>query len=116
MFWVSFTFGIIGILIGQMVTSILAYIPNSYFSYHLIGYSIKEQLADFVPALLLSTTIAGLIFILQDILEWWPLAELVVFGVLAGILYLMGAHFLKLSAYELTKELLMKKLKNKGQQ
>lgn len=115
-FWVSFKFGIIGILIGQMVTSILAYIPNSYFSYHLIGYSIKEQLADFVPALLLSTTIAGLIFILQDLLEWWPLAELVVFGVLAGILYLMGAHFLKLSAYELTKELLMKKLKNKGQQ
>lgn len=115
-FWVSFKFGIIGILIGQMVTSILAYIPNSYFSYHLIGYSIKEQLTDFVPALLLSTTIAGLIFILQDLLEWWPLAELVVFSALAGLLYLMGAHFLKLSAYELTKELLMKKLKNKGQQ
>lgn len=108
--WMSFQYGVIGILIGQIVSSVLAYIPNSYFSYRLIGYSIKEQLADFIPGLVLSALVAGLIFGLQAWVQWWALAELVVFGLLAGLLYLAGAHILKLQAYELTKELIMKKI------
>lgn len=110
--WVSFQYGVIGILIGQIIGSVLAYIPNSYFSYRLIGYSVKEQLADFIPGLLLAAAIAGLIFGLQAWAQWWPLAELVVLGLLAGLLYLIGAHLLKLHAYELTKELVLNKLKN----
>ncbi|MBE0471377.1 MAG: lipopolysaccharide biosynthesis protein [Methyloprofundus sp.] len=109
--WVSFQYGVIGILIGQIIGSVLAYIPNSYFSYRLIGYSVKEQLADFIPGLVLSGVIAGLIFGLQAWAQWWALAELVVFGLLAGLLYLIGAHLLKLHAYELTKELVLKKFK-----
>lgn len=110
-FWVSFEYGVIGILIGQIISSLLAYIPNSYFSYRLIGYSVKEQLIDFIPGLLLSAMIAGLIFGLQAWAQWWAFAELMVFGILAGLLYLIGAHLLKFYAYELTKELVINKLK-----
>lgn len=109
----SFQYGVIGILIGQIVGSVLAYIPNSYFSYRLIDYSVKEQLADFIPSLALAVVIAGLIFGLQAWAQWWALAELVVFSLLAGLLYLVGAHLLKLHAYELTKVLVLNKLKNK---
>lgn len=109
--WVSFQYGVVGILIGQIIGSVLAYIPNSYFSYRLIGYSVKEQLADFMPGLVLSAAIAGLIFGLQAWAQWWAFAELVVFGLLAGLLYLIGAHLLKIHAYELTKELVLKKFK-----
>lgn len=110
-FWVSFQFGIVGILIGQIINSALAYIPNSYFSYQLIGYSIKEQLTDFVPTLALSIIIAGLVFALQHWLQWWPLAKLIILGLLALSLYIIGAHFLRLNAYESTKALVIKKLK-----
>jgi len=55
---VSSRYGIVAILIGQIVTSLLAYIPNSYFSARLIGYTVKEQVKDVSPSLLASV-IAG---------------------------------------------------------
>ena len=55
---VSSRYGIVAILIGQIATSLLAYIPNSYFSAKLIGYTAKEQMKDVSPSLLASV-IAG---------------------------------------------------------
>lgn len=51
---ISTRYGMTAILIGQIVTSVAAYIPNSYFSSKLIGYSVKEQLTDVSPSLLAS--------------------------------------------------------------
>ena len=48
-FLISLRYGIIGILIGQIIGSILSYIPNSYFSAKLINYPVREQLQDFLP-------------------------------------------------------------------
>ena len=48
---ISTRFGITAILIGQICTSVLAYLPNSYFSAKLIGYTVKEQLRDISPSL-----------------------------------------------------------------
>lgn len=48
---ISARYGIMSILIGQVITSILAYLPNSFFSSRLIGYSMKEQLCDVLPIL-----------------------------------------------------------------
>lgn len=44
---ISYRWGVYGLLIGQIVTSILAYLPNSYFSNRLIGYGVIEQVKDF---------------------------------------------------------------------
>ena len=112
-FWVSFQYGVIGILIGQIIGSVLAYIPNSYFSYKLIGYSVKEQLADFIPGLVLSGLIAALIYSLQLWLVWHPFIELLALGVLALGLYLIGAKLLKLHAFELVYDLVKGKWQNK---
>src|SRR5690606_14545823 len=35
---ISYRWGVYGLLIGQIVTSVLAYLPNSYYSSKLIGY------------------------------------------------------------------------------
>nr|WP_321501514.1 lipopolysaccharide biosynthesis protein [uncultured Dethiosulfovibrio sp.] len=48
---ISARYGIMSILIGRIITSILAYLPNSLFSFKLIKYSIKEQLSDILPIL-----------------------------------------------------------------
>jgi O-antigen/teichoic acid export membrane protein len=109
--WVTFQYGVIWILIGQVISSVLAYIPNSYFSYRLIGYSVKEQVVDFIPGLMLSSAIAGLIFGLQAWVQWPALVELSVFGLLAGLLYLTSAHLLEFQAYELTKKLVLKRFR-----
>lgn len=112
-FWFSFRYGVVGILIGQIVSSVLAFIPNSYFSYTLIGYSIKEQLSDFMPGLMLSGVIAGFVFYLQQALQWNPIFELITLGSIAMCLYLLGAYLLKLQAFILIKDLLMKKFNKK---
>lgn len=56
----SSKYGIVAILLGQICTSFLAYLPNSYFSVNLIGYSIREQLKDITPPLL-AALLGGLV-------------------------------------------------------
>ncbi len=110
-FVISFRFGVIGILIGQIISSILTYIPNSYFSAKLINYPVKEQLADFVPGLVLSVLIATFVYALVTFSSLPDIIELFAFGAIFVILYLLGAHFLKLNAYILIKQMLSERLK-----
>lgn len=112
-FIISFQYGVIGILLGQIIGTVLAYIPNSYFTYRLIGYSMKEQLTDFLPCLGLSFSLAGMIYYLQEVLEWLPIVELLILGLLSLILYIAGSHLLKIQAYQLVQKLLIKKIKRK---
>ncbi len=112
-FLISFKFGIIGILIGQIIASILTYIPNSYFSVKLINYPVKEQLADFVPELLLSVLVASFTYALVTFIVLPDIIKLFGFGVMSVILYLAGAHFLKLNAYILVRQILSERLKKK---
>ena len=49
--FISYCYGVIGILIGQIIGSVLAYIPNSYFSAKLIDYAIESKSLTSCPAL-----------------------------------------------------------------
>lgn len=95
---ISINFGVIGILIGQIIGSVLAYLPNSYFTVRLINYSIREQIADFMPGLILSGVVAGVTYLAVSFLAWHPLLELVGFGGMAAALYLLGAYQCKFQA------------------
>lgn len=104
-------YGVIAILLGQILNSVLAYIPNSYFSSRLIDYTVTEQVADFAPGLVLSFVIALLVYFLQQWVEWLAALEVLVFGLLAIGLYVLIAHVLRLQAYRLVRELLVSKIR-----
>ena len=105
--YISYRYGVTGILIGQIIGSVLAYIPNSYFSAKLINYSTWEQVADVLPSLVLSAVVA-LLIVAADTLTYWPdFVGLIVFGFVAGFLYLAGAHILKLQPYLLAREMIV---------
>ena len=53
-----------GLVIGQVIVSFLAYFLNSFFSLRLIGYSIKEQVMDVFPYILLATFMGFLVWLL----------------------------------------------------
>lgn len=110
---VSHRYGVVGILIGQIVTSILSYLPNSYFSAKLINYPASEQIRDFVPGLLLSMLLGGLVYIAAQILDLSAFSLLVILGTSGIMFYLLGAHVMKLQAYTLAREMLQNKLKIK---
>lgn len=111
--FISYRYGVYGILIGQIINSVLAYIPNSYFSDKLIGYPPREQMADFMPGLLLSLAVGGAVYATVQFSTLPALVELLLFGALAGGFYLFGAHLLKLRAYMMAREILEDKLKRK---
>jgi len=95
----SIRFGITGIMVGQIICSVVAYIPNSYYSKKLVGYSVAEQLRDFFPALVLSCLIALCIYLAVLGLDWPDSLKLIVFGFSAPALYLAGGAALKLNGY-----------------
>lgn len=69
----TYKYGIHIILFGQIATSFFNYIPNSYFSAKLINYSIKDQIIDFAPTLMISMISASLGYILVNNVSWHPL-------------------------------------------
>lgn len=109
--WVSSIYGIYAILIGRIVNSIIAYIPNGYFSKKLIGYGIREQITDFAPVLMVSGFMGLVLYGLQWYFEWSAWVELVFLGALGLAGFLSISHFLRLKAYEIVKELAIEKLK-----
>jgi hypothetical protein len=56
-------YGIWGILTGLTINSMLELFLNSYYLNKLIGYGIKSQVKDFLPALLISLSIMILTYI-----------------------------------------------------
>lgn len=112
--WISYRYGVMGILVGQIIASVLAYIPNSYFSYGLIGYSVKEQVADFLPGLILAGAVALVTYGAGLLVPWPAVVQLVVLGSLAGAIYLASAHVLRLQAYVLASQLIADRFFKRG--
>lgn len=100
---VSSRYGIKAILVGQIVTSILAYIPNSYFSAKLIGYSVPEQLKDVFPILFVSVLggAGGLITGFIPQLMGKDLILLIIQGAVAIVIFISTARFLRIQIQEI---------------
>lgn len=96
--YISMKYGVIGILIGQIITNTLSYLPNSYFAGKMINYPAGEQAADFVPNLLLSGSIAAVIYYAVSILVLPSYIELIVFGLLGVSLYILISYLIKLDS------------------
>ena len=59
---VGIFFGIEALLIVNIVRYIICYFLNSYYSSNLINYSMKEQLLDFLPMLLVASVVSLLVW------------------------------------------------------
>lgn len=108
--FLTFRYGVTAILVGRIVQSILAYIPNCYFSSRLIDYRIREQLSDVMPTLLLSIVISGSAYMLVRASIMPPLLKLLLFGFVGLFLYLLIAKLMKLESYQLAEGVLVQRL------
>lgn len=95
---ISLRYGIFGILLGQIVCSILAYIPNSYFSIKLINYSVMEQLEDFIYTLLLAVAMGIFMYASGLVLRLEGFAYFLVIGLAGATFYVLTNYFLKMPA------------------
>jgi len=110
---ISVKFGIFGILIGQIISSFLAYIPNSYFSIKLIDYSVAEQLHDFIPTLLLAVTMGVFMYATGLVLPLGEFGYVLVVGLAGATFYVLTNYLLKTPAQllmlQIVKEQYLKK-------
>jgi teichuronic acid exporter len=97
---------IIGIFIGikemifvMIINSIIAYFINSYYSGRLINYPVKEQLADILPVLLLTSLMGLVVFEIGDVLRLKADYELIIQITLGVLLISFFAWIFKFESF-----------------
>lgn len=109
----TYKYGVIGILTGQIMSSIVGYIPNSIYSKQLIGYSPREQVMDFLPPLFLASLVGLFVWWAQNELNWHSLPELVVLGSSGLIAYICLSWLMKIKGFGLAMNILNEKVRTK---
>lgn len=109
---ISFSFGIYGLLWGQVIFSFLAFFINTHYSGKFLKYSSLEQLADILPILLLAaSTGIAVYFISQNLSAYSDLVRLIVGGIGGALIYLIFARIFKFDSGKMAVELLRSKVK-----
>lgn len=100
-FLVSLNWGIYGLLVGQVINSIIIYFVNSWYTARMIDYSSKEQMFDVLPYIV-SSAVAGVatnLVIGPHVLNLTnSFSKLIGFTVLFVVLYGLIAKMFKLDA------------------
>jgi teichuronic acid exporter len=110
--FVTFSFGIKIMIIGQIFTSIGFLYINTYYTNKLIKYKLCTQLKDILPIFILSTLMGGLVYL--SILPIDSDLVQVFLAIIAGpIYYYILASLLKFEELQEIKKIIIK-LKNKG--
>jgi O-antigen/teichoic acid export membrane protein len=106
----TFHFGVIGLLIGSVIVSVMSYALNGYYSTTLFAYSWREQVFDLLPYAALSAIMG----VCVKGVNWLPLTgnlSLLIVQVVTGVVvYATGSWFWRVSAFSETCELLGSKL------
>ena len=101
-FSVSLIWGIYGLLVGQVINSVIIYIVNSYYTKDMICYSNREQLRDIFPyigASFMSALVPFFLFGKYGLNIENNYVQLICFGVLFLCIYILSNALLKLDAY-----------------
>ncbi len=104
---------------GNVVTGLIAYYLNSFYSGKFIGYSMKEQIKDILPSFLLASIMAVIVYLIS----WIPLADIfiLILQIIIGAAIVFGYCELKgLDEYFKAKnavlQLIYKNKDNKNEQ
>jgi len=82
-----FSFGIYGLLLSSLITSILALIVNTFYSSRLINYSLKAQFFDMIPVIFISIIMAFLMFVTLQYLVNYNLIIQILLPFIFGLVF-----------------------------
>lgn len=102
--------GIMWLLTGMVLHSVVCYFINAYYSGRLIGYSVREQLADILPSFLVTLLVAGPVWTIKFI-PGLPQPVILLLQVHAMlILTILLAKRLKLKGYLEIRKIILEKV------
>ncbi len=108
---ISFPFGVLGLIWGQVIFSCLAFFINTHYSGKFLKYSSREQLRDIAPTLLLAGSMGGAVLIINFLLM--PYADLVrlLAGSAAGTaIFLIFARLFRFESGRTVAEIVRRKI------
>jgi len=105
-------FGIIGLIWGQVISSLLAFFINTHYSGKFLNYNSWKQTKDILPIILLAFITSAIVWGIDNLLRGYYLNDLIrlIMGGGAGIgIYTGAAHFLKMSSLLEIKKIILYK-------
>ena len=106
-------FGIYGLLIFQLISSLFAFGVNTSYSGKMIDYPAKEQVKDILPLIGIAFAVGALLFFLNKFVivpfHLHDLISIITVGILYWILYLVINWRLRISAVTDFRQLILKK-------
>lgn len=108
---VSFRFGIIGLLWGQVAISVFSLIINCHYSGKYLNYNLWKQLRDILPMISLSATLGGILLFL-DKSVWGIYSDFIrlsVGGISGLLFYIAFSYIFKFEELNNAKEILLQK-------
>ncbi|MBE0505976.1 MAG: lipopolysaccharide biosynthesis protein [Marinospirillum sp.] len=93
--FLAIPYGVIGIVVSQVLATFLALVPNTYFSAKLVEYSLREQVTD-VTKPIAAAILAGLsAFWVAEILQIHPAATLLFSGMVGTGIYVLASMIIR---------------------
>lgn len=111
--FITFRWGIYGLLYGSALNSLISLLINTYFTGKFINYNTLEQLKDILPTLLIALVSATAIFFIDNTMITYNLSDIIrlLLGSLIGIvIFGVIAYIFKLNSLKEIKSILFPKL------
>lgn len=107
---ISVSFGMMGIVWGQVIYSVLALFINSYYTEKLLDYKISSQILDLLPAFMLSFAVMVVFYFVDNLFmnELTDIFRICLDTIGFGLLYLVGVHIFKFREISYLKNLIIK--------
>lgn len=109
---IAFQFGVFGLLLSTIFSSIIGFFINTFYTKQLINYGYRKQILDLFPFLLISMIMVSGIYYLYHLCENLTLMQQFIFPLSFGfVFYILANYFLKSKPlFEILKILKSKKL------
>ena len=105
---ITWRWGILAMIWGQVLISLFSYYLNAYYNKVLLNYSIWEQLGDVLPYFVISVLMGGAVYALGFVSFYSSLLMLICQIIVGGLIYLLLCRVCQLHSYMLIQKKLIR--------
>ena len=98
---ISIPYGVYGLLFGGIITSVLAFFINTYYSGKFLNYTSLHQMVDVLPTLILATISGATVYLMDQYFQQYLISDFLrlVLGTAIGtFIFLLLSKLFKLTA------------------
>ncbi len=107
---ITWRWGIMAMIIGQIMTSLVSYYLNAYYNKALLGYSIWEQIRDLYPYLINALLMGGIVHAMTYLPIVNPVLLLLCQIAAGAVVYLSLCRIFRFPAYLDLQQIVMERL------